>query len=313
MLKIIIFGLGSIGRRHALLLSKNYKQHQIYAFRSKTHIGLNQLGLREITSWKEVSRIQPDIAIIANPTALHIKTAVRCARLNCRLFIEKPIGKDLGKLNQLTAIVKEKKLTTYVAYNLRFHPVIKALRKYVNLSKPLHIRVVCSSYLPNWRPGTNYLMSYSANKKLGGGVLLDLSHELDYVNYFVGEIVTFRGKYFRRSSLTVDAEDCADILVETRLCPANIHLNFLSHFSERKIIIDFVGKSIIGDLVNNEILEYKKEVLVKRKKFNGDVSVTYVDQMKYFFKNINNPSMMNSLPEAMSLYRKIVLFKKVNG
>lgn len=308
-MKIIFFGLGSIGLRHAKILKENYR-HELFAFRSGKDSLSNPLGINEIFSWEEVEKLKPDIAFITNPTSLHIDTAIRCAKLGCKLFIEKPIGKDLEGLGKLLKVVDKKNLVTYVGYNLRFHPVVKELKKYFNKKSIRFAKVVCTSFLPDWRPGTDYLKSYSANSKLGGGVILDLSHEIDYVNYLLGDIKKIDGYFAKIGNVTYDAEDFADMLVTTKTCLVNIHLNFLSFLKKRYIQLEFKDLTLIGDILNCEIIEFKNERLKKRRKLDYYQGQEYESQLKYFFKNINNPKMMNNLEEASKLFKKIVAFKK---
>lgn len=307
-MKIVFFGLGSIGQKHAKILLKNYK-HDLFAFRSGINSKKNILGIKELHSWKEVEQLRPEVAFITNPTYLHIETAIRCAKISCKLFIEKPIGKDLNGLNKLIRIVKKKNLVTYVAYCLRFHPVIKKLKEYINNRKPLHIRIVCTSYLPTWRPNADYLKSYSANTNMGGGVILDLSHEVDYTSYLLGDIKKISGTFSKVGKVTIDTEDWADLLVLTNLCSVNIHINFLSHLRQRYIQIDSDQLTIVGDIINAEIKEYKNEMLKGTFKLDYDKGQEYQEQIKYFFDNIDNPGMMNNLLEAESLFSKIINFK----
>lgn len=107
-MKIVFFGLGSIGKRHAKIILSNY-QYDLYAFRSGVSDQKNYLGVKELYSWDEVSKLKPDIVFITNPTLLHIETAIMCAKLGCKLFIEKPIDKDFNNLDKLLKIVKDKK------------------------------------------------------------------------------------------------------------------------------------------------------------------------------------------------------------
>ncbi len=311
-MKIIFFGLGSIGQRHARILLKNYS-HDLYAFRSGINESPNKLGIKQLHSFDEVKKINPDIAFITNPTSLHIETALKCAEIGCKLFIEKPVGSSLDGLDKLIHLVTEKKLVTYIAYNLRFHPIILKLKEYLSKFKPLHTRVVCSSFLPNWRPNTDYLKSYRANSQMGGGVILDLSHEIDYVSYLLGPIDKLDGNFSKRGTVTVDAEDYADILVSTNSGPANIHVNFLSNLHQRYIQIDFDNLTVTGDLLNAKIKEYKNELLRRSFKLDYEKGQEYIEQLKYFFDNIDNPKMMNNLVEAAILFRKIIDFKKRNG
>lgn len=307
-MKIIFFGLGSIGKRHAEILLKNYS-HDIFAFRSGLNDKENSLGIKELYSWKEIKDLKPDIAFITNPTSLHIETAIKCAEIGSKLFIEKPIGKDLEGLNTLIKLVRKKKLVTYVAYNRRFNPVIIYLKKILKKRKPLHVRIISTSFYPSWRVGRNHLEAYSANSKMGGGVLLDLSHELDYVSYLFGGIEKITGKFSKRGEVTIDAEDYADILVDCNLCPANIHINLFSQVKENSIRVDFGDLTIIGDITKGEIEEYRKEKLTRRRSGDYYMNQTFEGQIKYFFKNINNPQMMDNLIEAAPLFRKIIEFK----
>lgn len=307
-MKIVFFGLGSIGQRHAKILL-GYYHHQLYAFRSGVGNAHNDLGIRELNSWDEVEKLKPDIVFITNPTSLHIEIATRCAKLGCRLFIEKPIDKDIKGLDKLVELVKKNHLVTYVAYCMRFHPVIEQLKKYINKRRILYIRAVCTSFYPLWRPGRDYLKTYSANSAMGGGVILDLSHEIDYVSYLAGPVNKLSGNFSKRSKVTVDAEDWADIHVSTKLGPANIHINFFSQLRQRYIQIDFEDLTVIGDIFNAEIREYKNETLYKSLKLDYDKGQEYKEQIKYFFDNINNPKMMNNLEEAANLFKKIIAFK----
>lgn len=307
-MKVIFFGLGSIGQRHAKILLENYT-HDLYAFRSGENNDVNRLGIKEIHSWDEVEKLKPDIAFITNPTFLHIETAIRCAELGCKLFIEKPIGKDTDELEKLLNIVKKKKLVTYVAYNLRFHPVIKKIREYLKGKKPIYAQVVCTSFLPAWRPNTDHFKGYSANAAMGGGVILDLSHEIDYVSYLLGGIKKISGNFAKVSNITVDAEDYADMRVISGDVPVNIHLDFLSQIRQRYIQIDFEKLTVQADLIEAEIKEHEGGAVKSSIRLEYRRGQEYKEQMKYFFDNIDNPRMMNNLIEASDLFKKIVTFK----
>ncbi|MDO8573455.1 MAG: Gfo/Idh/MocA family oxidoreductase [Candidatus Daviesbacteria bacterium] len=307
-MKIIFFGLGSIGQRHAKILLENYT-HDLYAFRSGENNDVNKLGIKEIYTFDEVKNLQPDIAFITNPTAMHIETALKCAELGCKLFIEKPVGKDTDGLEKLINIVKKKKLVTYIAYNLRFHPVIKKIKEYLKRKKPVYARVVCTSFLPAWRPNTDHLKGYSANTAMGGGVILDLSHEMDYVGYLLGGIKKISGNFAKVSNVTVDAEDYADMTVISGGVPVNIHLDFLSQIRQRYIQIDFEKLTVVADLIDAEIKEHEGGIVKNSIELDYNRGQEYEEQLKYFFDNIDNPRMMNNLIEAGDLFKKIVTFK----
>jgi len=309
-MKVIFFGLGSIGLRHAKLLKKHFR-HDLFALRSNPKQSKNRLGIQELFSWEEIDHVRPNVAFITNPTFLHIETAIRCARKGMHLFIEKPLDSQTKSLNRFLKIVNQQKISTYVAYVLRFHPVILELRKHIERNRMLHLRVQTTSLLHHWRPLSNTKKSYSAHKKKGGGVILDLSHELDYVQFLIGNLKNFKGQKARRSDITADSEDYADILVQSQKGPANIHINFACQRHQRIVQVDFRKKAIVGDLIKNTITEYKDNRLAKQKKFKGNLSNCYETQIKYFFKNIGNRKMMNHVGEAADLFRKICAFKQL--
>lgn len=308
-MKIIFFGLGSVGSRHAKILLENF-DYDIFAFRTKKggQKEHNLSKIKEIHSWDEAEEIKPDVAFITNPTFLHIDMAIRCAKSDIKLFIEKPIGHSLEGLDSLLDEAGKKDLVSYVAYNLRFHPVIKYLKQYLNAKRVYHASVYNSSYLPNWRSDQDYRVSYSASANQGGGVILDLSHEFDYIEYLFGSIRDIKGRFGKTSSLEVDCEDFLDAGVKAENTEVNLHLDFLSFHAERTIKIDYEGGFILADLLSSRIklVEGKTHFL---KSFKADIDDTYKEQAKYFFENVNNSKMMNNLAEASMLFRKILEFK----
>ena len=307
-MKIVFFGLGSIGRRHAKLILENFS-HEIFAFRSNKLSRPNDMGIPEIHSWEKLKNLSPDVAFITNPTYLHIKTAIKCAKLGINLFIEKPIDCKIDKLNELRKIVEKKKLSTYIAYVLRFHPIIEQIKKKLINKKLIHARILTSSFLPAWRPNKHYSEVYSANKRKGGGVILDLSHEIDYCQYLFGDILKMQGIFGKISNLNIKSEDYADIILRCKKGIINLHLNFFSRNTERKIVIDFKDSNYIKADLEKSILIIGKDGKEKKYKYKVDLNDVFLIQLKYFFKNLKNRKMMNNLMDADRLFRKIITFK----
>lgn len=308
-LKIVFFGLGSIGKRHALLILKNFK-HEIFAFRSKSKKS-NNLGIKELYSWKQVSNIDADVAFITNPTYMHIDTAIKCAKLGMNLFIEKPIDCSDKKLNRLANLIKTKHVNAYIAYCLRFHPIIKALKKYLSKSDCVHANIIVSSHLPLWRKGKDYRNTYSASASRGGGVILDLSHEIDYIQYLFGDIRYMKGVYGKISKLEVNCEDYADIIIGCKKAVVNLHMNFFSMSNERSIHIDFDNSRFLkADLVHNTLL-VNMNGKNKIYRYNTKKNDVYLSQLVYFFRNFKNINIMNNFSEAAKLFKKIIDFKSI--
>ena len=223
-MKVLLVGMGSIGKRHARILLDRLG-HELFAFRS-SESRLNIPGIVEVCSWQEVDGSKPEVAFITNPTMLHIQTALNCAERGMHLFIEKPLSHSLDGIDELKAISDRRALTCYVAYCLRFHPVIVKVKELIHGRRIYHVRAVSSSFLPHWRPASTD--SYSRHREKGGGVVLDLSHEFDYSKYLFGDITSISGSCGKVSNVTVDVEDYADVIFKAGGVPVNLHINFLS-------------------------------------------------------------------------------------
>jgi len=313
-LKLLFFGLGSIGKKHISIIKDNF-DFEIFAYRTNKGQEKNGFKINEFYNLDEAFSIKPDIAFITNPTHLHIETSLECVKRNIDLFIEKPISNSLGKTDELDKKIKKRKLFSYIAYNMRFHPVISNLLKMLeNKEKPIYFRAVCCSYLPNWRPSQNYSKSYSAKKEFGGGVILDLSHEFDYIDWIFGGIKKIDGFYGKVSDLKINSEDIlnAQILCKSGI-KGDLHLDYFSHKSERKIQIYYKNEYIEGDMIKNTI-NILKDKKIKTINYTCDKDFTYKKQIQYFFKNYQkgNYNIMNNYSEALKLFKKIMEFKKKN-
>lgn len=157
---------------------------------------------------------EPRIAVIASPTYLHVEHSLAAARRGCDLLIEKPLSHSAESLRDLESEVKARNLITLVGCNMRFHPgpaKVKQTLDSGSLGRPLFARLHACSYLPEWRPETDFRSSYSARLDMGGGAILDYIHEIDLARWFLGEIeeVTCLAG---GSSLGISAEETAMIV-----------------------------------------------------------------------------------------------------
>lgn len=205
--------------------------------------------------------------IISNETYKHYESFMELRKLGYsgKLLIEKPIFLEPRSLPQ-SGFKK-----VFVAYNLRFHPVIQKLHEVLNGKEIYSIQVYVGQYLPDWRPCTDYTKCYSAFRDQGGGVLRDLSHELDYINWIAGgwkRVAAIGGKF---SGLQIDSDDVFVLLLEMENCPvASVQMNYLDRKSRREIIINLKDHSIKADLINNT-LEINREIV----SFTADRNMTY--------------------------------------
>lgn len=307
--KILITGLGSIGRRYARLLQERGGV-KLFALRSGKRSGPCE-GVTDLYTWEEAGRCGATAAFITNPTSVHIETAIKCAGLGMHLFIEKPLDMRLSRFDELKRVVAEKGLSAYVAYNMRFHPGVADLREIARRGGFKDAEVRCSSWLPDWRPNTDYLKSYSANAGMGGGVVLDVSHDPDYASYIFGEVEKIEGRAWRQSAVTADAEDTADMTLHV---PGGrkvaVHVDFCSREFVRTVKFSSGEFRYELDLVGNRLIT--RGARTEEKRYDITRDFTYKAEIEYFFSNLGKP-MMNGLDEAGAFLAKLLEFKRANG
>jgi predicted dehydrogenase len=304
-MNILIVGLGSIARKHVEALRFLNYNSAIYALRSGNN-DVHEEGIINVFNLDNLD-IKFDFAVISNPTNLHFKYIQLLAEKNIPLFIEKPAVHTLENNVELISFIESKNLLTYVACNLRFHPCILYLKDFIE-SAPHRINevnVYCGSYLPDWRPGKDFRKIYSANAYMGGGVHLDLFHEIDYTTWLFG--FPNKSNSIRRnvSSLDIDAVDYANYSLEYDYFTINIVLNYYRKKIKRTIEIVLDNQIINVDLVNNIVTDENNQLLFKSSNF--EMKNTYKNQMEYFINCIKqNEKPMNSLKESIDVL-KIVL------
>lgn len=217
-MKFIIVGLGLIGQRHQKILTD--LGHKIIL----CHRDQNLIQL--------IKEEKPNGVLICNPTSLHLKTAKMAAGLP--LLIEKPLSHNLDGIEELKGQI-------LVAYCLRWQPGMQQIKQKIEnkaVGKILSAEIWCSTYLPNWHPGTDYHQSYSAKKALGGGVLLDLSHEIDYAVWFFGKVKMVSAKLQQAPELKIETEAIADLEIEfVSGVKAQIHLDYVTNPPKRGCLI----------------------------------------------------------------------------
>lgn len=298
--KVLIIGFGSIGRRHAKILKKNPNIKEIFVLTNH-----NCPSYVKVKSLREINKINPDYIIISSETSKHF-TQLNYIEKNFKnkiILVEKPLFEKNRKL-----ILKKNKVL--VGYNMRFNPIIKKIKKIVLNRKIWSINVFCGSYLPNWRKNISYSKSSSAIKKKGGGVLLDLSHELDYLNWIFGK---FKIKYVinkKISDLNINTDDflCLTGKFKKKIY-LQLNLNYFTREAKRQILIDGKDLSISADLINKNIKFYDKKKFYKIK-YNFDRDDTYKEQHQDIInKKFTNCCSLKEAQNIMSIIDKIRKFK----
>ena len=262
-MNVAVVGAGSIGTRHQRILKQLGHQVSIVSAKSPD---------AEFRSLAEALAKQSfDYVVIASQTSQHFDdfTTLINSKFTGRVLIEKPLFAKTHRLNATKFSIAA------VGYNLRFHPAVVWLNATLpQLGALSSANIYVGKYLPTWRPNTDYRQSSSARDISGGGVLRDLSHELDIAQNLFGDwrkLTALGGKF---SDLEIETSDTYTILMSTTKCHAvSIQMNYLDHVKQRNITINGNNGTITIDLIANTARFNESEV-----KFDVNPDDTYIDQ-----------------------------------
>ncbi len=240
-MKALVVGYGSIGQRHARVLEELGCEVAVVSHRPVEY------PRRYDCLGTALSRWRPEYVVISSRTNEHFDDlgALIAADFTGRVLVEKPL------FDAFRQLPSHRFSHLAVAYNMRFHPLILMLRDF--LGRQVHMiaaHIYVGQYLPDWRPSTDYRSSYSASRKLGGGVLRDLSHEIDYALWLCGgwqQLTALGGKF---STLEIDSDDVFSLLWSASRCPVvTVNLNYLDRSVRREILVHTDNHSVRVDLI----------------------------------------------------------------
>lgn len=268
--RCLVVGSGSIARRHIANLRQLLPRAEVACVSaSGRSIPLGETAATIcLTSFDEALAWQPELAVVASPAPLHLDHAVALLETGIAVLIEKPLSDSLSRYGALATRLEPWRDRIEVAYNLRFLSSCRRLRMLLHehVVGRLHsVHIDLGQYLPDWRPGSDYRRNVSANRSLGGGVLLELSHEFDYLTHLFGRFDRVFCVIGQSGLLEIDVEDRADILL-TRAdgLVAQLHMDFLQRKATRRCKVIGEHGNLLWDLVANSITletSFREEVL----------------------------------------------------
>ena len=243
--RVLIVGLGSIGKRHLRLARELLPNADIRVLRHQVTNEVYEYSNGSFCNIEEAVTFAPQIAVIASPATFHIATAQALAEIGVHLLVEKPLSATLSGVTQLLETCEKQGVVMLTGYNLRFLPSLQRYRDLLGesvIGKVLSVRCEIGQYLPSWRPECDYRQGVSARQELGGGALLELSHELDYLRWIFGEVDWVKAILSRQSCLEIDVEDTAHLTLgftpasDGRQLIATVNLDFIRHDTTRLCI-----------------------------------------------------------------------------
>lgn len=273
MYRILISGLGSIGRRHLANL-RRLGVRDILLHRRVLEPLSDAPELPVFTDLTQALALRPDVVIVSNPTAYHMEVAIPAARSGCNLFIEKPLSHSWQGVKLLLSLVEELKLITLMGFDLRFEPGLckmKSLLEQECIGTVAAIQAQVGQYLPDWHPWEDYRKGVSASREMGGGVILDLIHELDYVSWLIGPASRVSCLAAKVSSLEIETEDTAAMLLQFENgAIGTVHLDYIQRIPSRTCRIIGEKGTILWDA-------YAKQVSWREADKNGWQEFKYGD------------------------------------
>ena len=328
-MNILIVGLGSIGQRHLRNLKLIEPKSNFYAIKSKKKKktpllnNFNQVlkgdikkkySLIYFNSISEIykNNIKIDCAFVCTPSSKHITQVIELLNYNIHCFIEKPLGSSSKKLSELESLLKrKKKIITMMGYQLRFNPLIKFLDKVIKKKSPigklLYANIHHGENIRDFHPYEDYRVSYAANKKLGGGIILTQIHEIDYFLHLFGDYKIINSTYIssKVSDLDIDVEDIfsSNFLLKKNknkmFC--NINLNHFERPKKRKFYL--IGSS--GSLVtcfNTQKIEINKNGKKQILKFNFKKNDIFMREIQFFISKVKSKKLIS---KDLSLFNGI--------
>jgi len=291
---LAIVGLGSIGRRHLRLISEIRPDIKIIVVRSGHGSACDEekMAVKVTDSIGDAIKEGIQAAIISSPATLHLKQSLELAKNGIHLLIEKPISHTSDRVKELLKIVNENRITIMVGYVLRYDLGAMKFKNWLDnkvKGKILHARIECGSYLPDWRPDQDYRKTVSALPELGGGVLLELSHELDYLHWFFGNPVDVQAQIRNSGTLDINVEDQADLLITSKQgYPITVQIDFNRRHIERKCKVLTTEGELIWDAVNKNVTWKGVNKEQSKYEYNNERNSIYRKQLEVFFDCIEN-------------------------
>ena len=286
----LVIGFGSIGQRHTRLLREMGQKVHVFSRR--------KLPEEEYYQNLEaaLSEVHPEYVVIANETSEHESTLKKVLSFGVpKILVEKPLFST-----SVENLPENPKSQVCVAYNLRFHPLLQHLFSEIKEQSIISVQVYVGQYLPDWRPQQDYRKSYSVSRVQGGGVLMDLSHELDYINWLFGpwQAISALGGHY--SSLSGDSDDVFCLLLKMERCPAvSLQMNYLDRYGRREVLINTDKHTYSLDLMKQEFTRDQEPVT----SFSLERDETYRAQHRDILENHGKSCC--SLQESLDVLRMI--------
>ncbi|WP_455272855.1 Gfo/Idh/MocA family protein [Rhizobium herbae] len=256
----LVIGSGSIARRHIKNLKTIFPNAEVACISASGRaLTPEECDADTVfTSLDEaLANCKPDFAIVASPSPWHLAQVRQLAEAGVPSLIEKPLADDfslaLAEMDALRPHVDQLE----VAYNLRYLPSAREMKRLLDagvLGRIHSVLIDVGQYLPDWRPQSDYRLNVSARSDLGGGVLLELSHELDYLTWLFGRFKQVYCVTGQSGCLEIDVEDRVDaVLSRDDGLVITLHMDFLQRVVTRTCKVIGENGTLIWNIATNSV------------------------------------------------------------
>jgi predicted dehydrogenase len=285
-MKALVIGFGAIGRRHADNLAA--LGHEVALLRHAPD-GQPNGRFREYFELDEaVETEEADFAVIASPTPNHADDARRLLDRDLPFLLEKPPTGDLPGMQELHRQIALQGFERYdIAFNLRYYPPLLAIREHLpRIGRVASLRAAAGYFLPAWRPAVDYRKTTSASRALGGGVHIELVHELDYIIWFLGLPSRVLAHIATVGDLEIDSADlCAAVMQYDAGPVVELHLDYLAHKNVRGCQVTGTDGTIEWSFVDGAVTLYRAGEAAEelfRLPRDYDFNETYLAELRHF-------------------------------
>ena len=296
-MKILIAGLGSIGRRHLRNFQALNAGEFVLLRSRRATLPDDELGdlPTEQNITEALNNYSPDIVVVSNPTSLHLDVAIPAAEAGCHLLLEKPISHTMDRVSTFADIVRQQDVRVLVGFQFRFHPGFQHIKQLLDedaIGPVTSVHVHWGEYLPAWHPWEDYRIGYAARSDLGGGVLLTLCHPFDYLRWLIGEVHTVSAMMAQAGGLDIEVEDTANVMLRfSNGALGTVHLDYVQRPPTHTLQITGQSGRILWDDEDGAVHWYQTDSETwETEEMSADFerNTLFIGEVKHFLSCIEN-------------------------
>jgi predicted dehydrogenase len=293
-MRFLVVGTGSIGQRHARNLAALGQDVLAWDPDERRRAQTAEIpGVAVMASQAEALAARPDAVVVCTPPAHHVAVARSALDAGAHVFIEKPIAHESAAVPALIAEAARRGVRLAVGFNLRLLPSLARVRALLDakrIGRVLSARVEFGAYLPDWRPGRDYRDGYAVSAALGGGILLDAIHELDYLGWLLGDADEVVAATEHASDLAGDTEDLAEVTIRFASgVLAQVHLDYVQRAYRRTFHVIGADGVIEWNYPAHTVTVHDADGaphLEDYRALDGEPNDMYVEEMRHFIRSV---------------------------